>query len=213
MFRLRYKLNPKSKTHPLLKSKYPLTSIMPISRIIFLLFFPACIAILLKQVIWGLDLTHQLLAIGIFFFCIEQANMANQDLQKVADAKNRIKDSRLDEFQTTTITTIVIELIGFYLSSIWLSFGLIFILIGIIWFNLFVKIKLKKTASDIIIQPWLRTERLTVLIADIIGLILASLWILDVGDFWISWGLFSMAVIYCCIKLFLFFQSFVFTAN
>lgn len=186
---------------------------MPISITIFLLFFPACIAILLKQVIWGLDLTHQLLAIGIFFLCIEQANMANQDLQKVADAKNKIKDSRLDEFQTTTITTIVIELIGFYLSSIWLGFGLIFILIGIIWFNLFVKIKFQKTASDIIIQPWEITERSTVLIADIIGLVLASLWILGVGNFWISWGLFSMVMIYCSIKLFLFLQSFILTAN
>ena len=118
---------------------------MPISKIIFLLFFPACIAILFKQVIWGSELNHQLLASGIFLFCIEQANMANQDLQQVADAKVKIKDSRLDDFQITTISTIIIEFIGFYLSSIWLSFGLIFILIGIIWFNLFVKIKLKKT--------------------------------------------------------------------
>ncbi|MEM7581539.1 MAG: hypothetical protein AAF316_17215 [Cyanobacteria bacterium P01_A01_bin.80] len=180
---------------------------MPISRIIFLLFFPACIAILLKQVIWGSELTHQLLAGGIFLFCIEQANMANQDLQQVADAKIKIEDSRLDNFQTTTITTIIIELTGFYLSSIWLGYGSILILIGIIWFNLFVKIKIKATDSNTIIKPWKIIERSTVLIADVIGLILASLWILKIGDFWISWGLFSMALIYCAIKLFLFLKS------
>ncbi|MEL6460938.1 MAG: hypothetical protein AAFQ91_22310 [Cyanobacteria bacterium J06621_15] len=180
---------------------------MPISRIIFLLFFPACIAILLNQVILGYELTHQLLASGIFFLCIEQANMANQDLQKTADAKVKIQDSRLDNFQKTTITTIIIELTGFYLSSIWLG-GLILILIGIIWFNVLVKIKIEITASNIIIQPWKITDRLTVLIADVIGLILASLWILRIGDFWISWGLFLMAVLYCCIKIFLFLKSF-----
>ena len=183
---------------------------MPISRIIFLLFFPACIAILFKQVIWGSELTHQLLAIGIFFFCIEQANIANQDLQQVADAKVKIKDSRLDDFQRITTITIIIELTGFYLSSIWLGYGSILILIGLIWFNLFVKIRIETTDLNIIIQPWKITERLTVLIADIIGLLLVNLWILKIGDFWISWGLFAMAIIYCGIKSFLFYKSFKF---
>jgi len=186
---------------------------MPIARIIFLLFFPACIAILLKQVIWGSELTHQLLAVGIFFFCIEQANMANQDLQQVANAKLEIKDSRLDNFQVTTITTIIIELIGFYLSSICLGYGSILILVGIIWFNLFVKIKFETTSSDIRIKFWKITERSTVLIADMIGLTLVSMWILKIGDLWISWGLFLMAIFYCCVKLFLFFKSFNFADN
>ncbi|BAY83583.1 hypothetical protein NIES267_30720 [Calothrix parasitica NIES-267] len=186
---------------------------MPISRIVFLLFFPACIAILFKQIIWGSELTHQLLAVGIFFFCIEQANMANQDLQQVADAKVKIKDSRLDNFQRVTIITIIIELTGFYLSSIWLGYGSILILIAIIWFNLFVKIKIEATSSDIKIKSWPRTERSTVLIADVMGLILVSLWILKIGYFWISWGLFAMAASYCCIKSLLFFKSFKFIEN
>ena len=186
---------------------------MPISKIIFLLFFPAGIAILFKQVIWGSELNHQLLASGIFLFCIEQANMANQDLQQVADAKVKIKDSRLDDFQRITIITIIIELTGFYLSSIWLGYGSILILIGIIWFNLFVKIRIDITTSDIKIKYWLMTERLSVLIADIIGLLLVNLWILKIGDFWISWGLFAMAVSYCGIKSFLFFKYFKFVEN
>lgn len=177
---------------------------MSISLTIFSLFFPACIAILLKQLILGYELTDQLLAVGIFFLCIEQANMANQDLQKVADAKEKVTDISLQNFKTNTIITITIELIGFYLSSIWLGYGLFLILIGIIWFNLFADIKID-ISSQTIIQPWNITERLPVLIADIIGLILASLWMLKIADLWISWGLFLMAIIYCGIKLFLFF--------
>lgn len=180
---------------------------MSIARIIFLLFSPACIAILLKQVIWGSELTHQLLGFGTFLFCIEQANMANQDLQKVSGLQKQIKDIRLIDFYRITIITIILELMGFYLSSIWLGWGFILILISLIFFNLFVEINIH-TSTVNIIRDWKITERFPVLIADIIGLILASLWILKIGNFWISWGLFSMALIFCGIKLFLYFKSF-----
>ncbi|MBV6624399.1 MAG: hypothetical protein KI793_15915 [Rivularia sp. (in: Bacteria)] len=176
-----------------------------IYQIIFLLFSPACLGIL-KQVIWNAELTHQLLAAGIFLLCIEQANMANQDLQKVADAKEKIADVRLNNFQITTIITITIELIGFYLSSIFIGWGLILILFGIIWFNLFANIKIDVSAENII-QTWNISERLPVLIADVVGLILTSLWMLNIADLWISWGLFTMAVVFCGIKLFLYFKS------
>ncbi len=174
----------------------------PISLIIFLFFFPACLGIL-KQVIWSPELTHQLLAVGIFLFCIEQANMANQDLQKVADARELVKDTRLDIFKNIILITIIIELTGFYLSSIWLAWGSILILLGIIWFNLFANIKINISAKNII-QNWNITERLPVLIADLAGSILISLWKLKIGYFWISWGLFAMAVVYCGIKSILF---------
>ncbi|AFY54880.1 hypothetical protein Riv7116_2364 [Rivularia sp. PCC 7116] len=177
-----------------------------VSQIIFLLFFPACLGIL-RQVIWNTELTHQLLAFGIFLFCIEQANMANQDLQQVADAKTKVQDARLDIFQRITIITIIIELVGFYLSSIYLGGGSLLILFGLIWFNLFANIKINHSANNII-KPWSITERLPVLIADVIGLILTSLWMLKIGDIWISWGLFVMAVVFCDIKLFLYFKSF-----
>lgn len=179
---------------------------MSILRIIFLLFFPACLGIL-KQVIWNTELTHQLLAFGIFLFCIEQANMANQDLQQIANAKVQIKDARLDIFNKITIITILIELIGFYLSSIYLGWGSFIILIGLIWFNIFANIKINNSANNII-KNWNITERLPVLIADLLGLILVSMWMLNIASNWISWGLFTMAVAFCGIKLFLYFKSF-----
>ncbi|NJL81208.1 MAG: hypothetical protein HC836_27100 [Richelia sp. RM2_1_2] len=178
-----------------------------ISLIIFLFFFPACLGIL-RQVILSTELSHQLLALAIFLLCIEQANMANHDLQKVADAKQQVKDARLNYFQIITIVTIIIELIGFYLSSIWLGWGSIVILFGLIWFNLFVDIKINSSSensSENIIQIWKISERLPVLIADIVGLLLISMWILKIGDFGISLGLFAMTILYCSIKLFLFF--------
>ena len=179
---------------------------MSLSQIIFLLFFPACLGIL-KQVIWNTELTHQLLAFGIFIFCIEQANMANQDLEQAANAKTKVKDARLDIFYRITIITIIIELIGFYLSTIYIGGGSLLILFGLIWFNIFANIKINISNKNII-QPWHITERLLVLIADLIGLILVSLWMLKIADIWISWGLFAMAVVYCGIKLFLFFKSY-----
>ena len=178
---------------------------MSISRIIFLLFFPACLGIL-KQVIWNTELTHQLLAIGIFIFCIEQANMANHDLQQAANAKAQVKDARLDIFNRITIITIIIELIGFYLSSIYLGWGSFIILIGLIWFNIFANIKINNSANNIIIN-WNITERLPILSADVVGLILIGMWMLNIASNWISWGLFAMALVYCGIKLFLFFKS------
>ncbi|MBF2014913.1 MAG: hypothetical protein IGS23_06870 [Rivularia sp. T60_A2020_040] len=182
-----------------------------ISLIIFLFFFPACLGIL-RQVILSTELSHQLLALAIFLLCIEQANMANHDLQKVTDAKEQVKDARLNYFQIITIVTIIMELIGFYLSSIWLGWGSIVILFGLILFNLFVDIKINSSSenssensSQNIIQIWKISERLPVLIADMVGLLLISMWILKIGDFGISLGLFTMTMLYCSIKLFLFF--------
>ena len=179
---------------------------MSLSQIIFLLFFPACLGIL-KQVIWNTELTHQLLAFGIFIFCIEQANMANQDLEQAANAKTKVKDARLDIFYRITIITIIIELIGFYLSSIWLGWGSFIILIGLIWFNIFANIKINNSANNII-KNWNIPERLPILIANLVGLILVSMWMLNIASNCISWGLFAMAVVFCGIKLFLYFKSF-----
>ena len=177
-----------------------------IAQLLFLLFFPACMGIL-RQVIWSSELTHQLLAFGTFLFCIEQANMANQDLQKVADVKEKNPDVRVENFQKITIITIIIELMGFYLSSIWLGWGFILILLGLIFFNLFANIQIHNSNAKTI-HNWGITARLPILIADTLALLLVNLWMLKIGDFWISWILFAMPLVYCSIKVFLFFKSF-----
>jgi hypothetical protein len=179
-----------------------------IDKIIFSLFFPACLGIL-NQAIHTDELKHQLVAIGMFVFCIEQSRMAVKDLELVKYAKKQVKDIRINIFYQITIITIIIEISGFYLSSIWLGWGSIIILLSQVWFNLFANIKIniigKVEESDkVVIQPWTISERSPVLIADIAGLLLVSLWMLNIASLWISWGLFSMAIVYCSIKLILF---------
>lgn len=174
---------------------------LPISGRVFLLFFPACLGVL-KQVIWGSELTQQMLALGTFLFCIEQSRMAVKDLQQIADAKKQIKDTRLNSFYQVTAITIFIELIGFYISSIWWGWGSILILISQVWFNLFASIKIQHSPK-ISLQTWKVTDRLPVLIADIFGLFLVSLWMLKIGSEWIAWGLFAMVIVYGSIKLIL----------
>ncbi|MBA3922004.1 MAG: hypothetical protein H0X31_10030 [Nostocaceae cyanobacterium] len=176
-----------------------------ISGIIFLLFFPACLNVL-REVIWGQQLTHQLLYLGMFLFCIEQASMAAQDLRQIASARKQVKDLRLNTFYTITIATIFIELLGFYAAPISFGGGSILILLSQVWFNLFAGIKISLLAESII-QTWKVTERFPVLIADIIGLLLVSLWMLHIGSLWITWILFGMPILYCSIKLALSFQS------
>ncbi|MBD2777856.1 hypothetical protein [Iningainema tapete] len=175
---------------------------LSITGIIFLLFFPASLGILI-QVIWGQELTHQLLASGLFLFSIEQARMADQDLQLIEKAKQQVKDIRLNTFSFITISTIFLELIGFYLSSVWLGWGVILIVLSLIWFNLFAPIKIHPEA-EIVIQPWKISERLPVLIADAIAFVLLTLWICQIASIWISWMIFGMVLVYCSIKLVLF---------
>ncbi|NJL61607.1 MAG: hypothetical protein HC903_06995 [Methylacidiphilales bacterium] len=173
-----------------------------ISIIMFLLFFPACIGIL-KQAIWGTELTEQIIAIAMCLFCIEQARMAVRDLQKITEAKRLVVDIRLDSFYIITLTTIIVELLGFYFSSVWLGWGSIIILLSQVWFNLLATIKIKISSASIIdvIEPWTISERLPVLIADILGLVLVSFWMLKGASLGISLVLCIMVVIYLGIKL------------
>jgi hypothetical protein len=178
---------------------------LSISQIIFLFFFPACLGIL-GQVIWGTELTHRLLALGTFLFCIEQARMAVKDLQQIADAKTQLSDSRLEFFSLITNSTILIEVLGFYLSSIWFGWGAILILISQVWFNVFANIKID-LEPEACLQTWKIRERLAVLIADICGLILVIFWMNEIASDWIAWGLFGMVILYGSVKLIRRFQA------
>jgi hypothetical protein len=178
-----------------------------ISIVIFVLFFPACFGIF-KQAIWGTELTNQIIAIAMCLFCVEQGRMAVKDLQKIAEAKQLVTDIRLDNFYIITLTTIIVELLGFYTSSFWLGWGSIIILLSQVWFNLLAEIKIEISAKSIpdIVKPWTISERLPVLIADVLGLVLVTVWMLSFSmlksaSFGISLVLCLMVVIYLGIKL------------
>ena len=170
-----------------------------IHLVIFLLFFPASLGIL-RQVIIGNELSYQLLALGLLIFTIDQARMAVIDLQQVTQAKKQIHDLRLDNFYTITLSTIVIELIGFYTSSIILGWGIILVLLSQVWFNVFAGIEIQ-TSEAITIQSCGIAERLPILIADGLSLILISLWVLKIYPLEIVLLIWVLAVAYGCIKL------------
>lgn len=169
-----------------------------IAGIISLLFFPACLG-LLGQVLGDETLSHKALALGILLLCVDQARMAVVDLEQVATIKRRVSDARLHRFYQVTLTTIVWELCGFYGASVSLGWGAIAILLSQIWFNLTAGIQLDPS-DKIPIQPWGIRDRLPVLIANGIGLLLVSLWMIQIAPLWISGGMLTLLLVYGCGK-------------
>jgi hypothetical protein len=164
----------------------------------FLLFFPASLG-LLSQVIGRNELSSQLLALALLILCIDQARMAVVDLENVQQVKQQVQDARLNNFYRVTISTVVLELLGFYGSSFWLGWGAILVLLSQVWFNVLAGIQLQPMEENPI-QSWGIPERSIVLLADGIGLILVGLWILQIAPLWMASGLLAMIVIYGWLK-------------
>jgi hypothetical protein len=164
----------------------------------FLLFLPASLG-LLAQVFGGDKLSHQLLALALLLLCIDQARMAVVDLENVKQVKQQVQDPRLDNFYWVTVSTIVLELLGFYGSYIWLGWGAILVLLSQVWFNVLAGVQLQPGEENPI-QTWGIPERSIVLIADGIGIILVSLWIAQIAPLWMALGLLAMVLIYGWLK-------------
>ena len=169
-----------------------------IAWIIFLLFFPACLG-LLEQVIDGEELSQQLLTLAILLLCIDQARMAVIDLEQVTVVKQRTSDPRLHRFYQVTISTILWELCGFYGATLWLGWGAIAILLSQIWFHCLAGIQLLPN-KEIGLKTWGITERIPVLIADSIGLVLVILWMLQIVPLWIAITLLGIVIAYGYVK-------------
>ncbi len=170
-------------------------------QVIFLLFFPACLGIL-GQFIRPEAFDHRLLALGLLIFAIDQARMAVLDLKNIKIAKESVEDVRVQHFYYTTICTIALELLGFYVASVQLGWGIILVLGSQVGFNFFANIRIQPTES-VIIQNKPFSEQITVLIADIVGLILIGFWMNAIAPLTIVLTLWIMAIAYCCIKYFL----------
>ncbi len=171
---------------------------MPFAWLMFLLFFPASLG-LLAQVFGANELSHQLIALALLLLCIDQARMAVVDLEQVEQVKQRVQDPFLDNFHRVTVSTIVLELLGFYGSYIWLGWGAILVLLSQVWFNVLAGVQLQLTEENPI-QTWGISERRIVLIADGVGIILVGLWIAQIAPFWMGSGLLAMVVIYGWVK-------------
>jgi hypothetical protein len=162
------------------------------------LFLPA-IVILVMNVIFSGDLSSELLGIALTLLCLDQMRMAIVDLQNVRAIPGLKSDDRLTWFYRVTLTTIAVELFGFYLAGWYLGVGAIVVLLSQIGFNLFAGIQLEPSAEQPIIT-WTWRDRLVVLIADGVGIGLVSFWLAKMAMLGMSIGLLLMVLVYGVVK-------------
>ncbi|GBF81404.1 hypothetical protein [Aphanothece sacrum] len=155
--------------------KYPLWNLNSISLIpvILLLFFAASLG-MVWQIFHSHTLTEKILAFSLFLASIEQGRMAKVDLDQIVQVKQHIEDSRLTHFSLVTITTIIVELMGFFCAFFLPYWGTLIIILSLAGFNLFAGIRLHPN-EEIMIEPWGVLPRLPILLADGLGLVLVSL--------------------------------------
>lgn len=168
--------------------------------IIFSLFFPASLG-LFWQIFNSPNLSSQLITIAFFLFCLEQARMAVEDLKLYHQAHILIpNDDRLTRFKVILIMTIAIELLGFYLASIYLGIGAIFVLLSQFIFNSLAGIKINFN-SDIICKDSKINQRIPELLANFLCLLLILFWMLNLYPLIIAIVIISVIIIYGIVKL------------
>jgi hypothetical protein len=148
----------------------------------------------MRQIFVSEDLSTIILALGTSVMSLEQARMAAVDLQEIDHFQEKISDFRLDNFFRVTISTIILELVGFYLAAFWLGWGALIVLLSQIWFHCLAKIQLQPTTDKIIdygIMP-----RLPVLFADGIAIMFVVCWLAKIAPLTMATALTAMVFIY-----------------
>lgn len=174
----------------------------PLRALIPLLFLPAGLGLLIQ----GFHLTlvaDRILALALALFCPELARMARVDLENIAaiiqsPAQSPAED-RLSHFHRVAVSTIVLEMVGFYTALVSLPWGAITIIFSQLWFNLLAGIQLRPEATPTIV-PLGISDRCTVLIANGLGLALLSCWPISSVRIWLASGVFVLIVLFLFIK-------------
>ncbi|MEO0825033.1 MAG: hypothetical protein AAFX95_21050 [Cyanobacteria bacterium J06639_16] len=168
------------------------------SWFVSILFLPAFIGLLIRVGL-ATSLDQRFIALGAVMLCLEQSRMAAVDLHHVAQAKVQIQDCRLDRFHWVTLSTISIELIGFYAAVRWLGWGSLIVLASQVWFHLLAGIELQPDIDPPFQIRGIR-QRLPVLAADVIALGLMGLWIAQSAALVAATLLFSITTTYGLVK-------------
>ncbi|MBL1210967.1 hypothetical protein [Geminocystis sp. GBBB08] len=169
-----------------------------LNLIIIILFFPASFGLLWQSFSLN-NLSAQLISFAFFLFSLEQARMAVIDLKPCIFSKNCFQSTVFIKFYLVIITTLIIELFGFYLALFSLGWGAIFVLISQFWFNCFAPVKIRET-ENITIQDYPFTDKIIILAADTIALILMSLWLINIFPLIISISILALTLIFCFVK-------------
>lgn len=174
--------------------------------LILVVFLPAGLGLLIQAADPALSLTaspiagsQRLLSLSLALFCPELAHMAIVDLSNITEIAGSHEDSRLQRFLKVTVSTVVLEIAGFYIALVSLQWGAIAIIFSQLWFNLLADIQLWPGQSPAITSHGI-SDRRAVLLANGLGLGLISLWPLQAARIWLAAGLFTLITLFLIIK-------------
>jgi hypothetical protein len=152
------------------------------------------------QGVLATDWASRLLSLALLCLCADQARMAIVDLRNIQTIATVHKDDpRLAWFHKITISTIILELLGFYLAWYQLGGGALLVLASQVWFNGLAGVQLDPDAAEPI-QAWGLRDRALVLVADGVGIGLTLLWIRAIDQLPVAIGLLAMVLIYGLVK-------------
>ncbi|BAQ66368.1 hypothetical protein [Geminocystis sp. NIES-3709] len=163
-----------------------------------MLFFPASLGLLFHSFTLNI-LSDQLISFAFFLFSLEQARMAVIDLKPCLFKENMENELQYSSFYIVIIVTLVIELFGFYLALFSLGWGAIFVLISQLWFNFFSPVKVIEQ-ENIKIQNYAFSDKIIILFADVIALILMTLWLINFYPLTIAFIMLGFTMIFGIIK-------------
>ncbi|MEM8543449.1 MAG: hypothetical protein AAGF66_05590 [Cyanobacteria bacterium P01_H01_bin.119] len=161
-------------------------------------FFPAGAGLLIQGLLaqtWD----SRLIGLAAVVLCAEQGRMAAVDLNNITALRRQTVDVRLDRFQWVMISTIVVELVGFYVALVWLGWGALIVLASQVWFHSLVKVELQPQKDP----PYYGraiAQRLPVLMADGIALMLIGLWMVRIMPLVAAIALFTIVALYGVVK-------------
>jgi len=173
---------------------------------LWMLYFPASAA-LLWQASESLLLSHRLVSLALALFCVELARMAAVDLCNVlaVSEKGQAKEGQADRekdlnrFRTVVVSTIVLELIGFYTALFYVACGAAVVIFSQLWFNWFVGIQLWPGLTPEITVFKIQ-QRIPVLAVNALALLMLSLWFVPAYRLWIAVGLLVLIVLFLVVK-------------
>lgn len=163
-----------------------------------LLFVPAATGLVWQC--WQTPLlAERLLSGGLLLFCIELAIMARVDFENIHAVTLQAEDSRLGHFYQIVFSTVVLELLGFYGAAISLQWGGVLIIVSQLWFNLLAKVQLFPGQSPAVVAFGI-PERVPVLLANGVGLMLLGVWFVQSIRIWLAAGLLGLIIIFLLLK-------------
>jgi hypothetical protein len=169
-----------------------------ISGLMFGLFFPAGVGLVWRLVTTPV-LAYQLLVATLVLLLLEQAHMAVVDWQNITRVGSSIVEPKLPLFKFITCATIGIELVGFYAAIFTLGWGTVLVIVSQLFFNGLAPLQLQPDSDPPVVSQG-AGDRVPVLVANGLGLVVLGLWIAKQGELVMASILLGLVLVYGGIK-------------